>query len=95
MPFDGNGTEIEQRLRRHYRVVLIVANRTVRPTQNSRLAPQMLGLRIGAALEGGAVVVGAAGVVAGRLLFGLFSFGAERGLAGGVVAGFAGEHDAA
>ncbi len=50
---------------------------------------------VGAALERGAVVVGGGGVGAGGLLFGLLGFGAERGLAGGVVGGFAGEHDAA
>src|ERR1700674_2312647 len=55
----------------------------------------MLGLGVRAALEGGAVVVGAVGVGAGGLLLGLLGFGAECGLAGGVIAGFAGEHDAA
>src|SRR6267143_6386020 len=48
-----------------------------------------LRLRVGAALEGGAIVVGAVGIVAGRLLFGLLGFGAQRGLAGGVIRGFA------
>src|SRR6266700_3698287 len=53
------------------------------------------GLRIGAALERGAVVVGAVGIVARGLLLGLLGLGAQRGLAGLIVLGLAREHDVA
>src|SRR5260370_2365997 len=54
-----------------------------------------LGLRVGAALESGAVVVGAAGVGARRLLLGLLGLGAQSGLTGSVVGNLAREHDIA
>src|ERR1700674_1143927 len=61
----------------------------------SRLKLPILWLRIGAALERWAIIVGAVGIVARGLLFGLFSFGTQRRLAGGVIADFAREHDVA
>src|SRR5260370_6590169 len=54
-----------------------------------------LGLRVGAELESGAVVVGAAGVGARRLLLGLLGLGAQSGLTGSVVGNLAREHDIA
>src|SRR6266566_4368551 len=53
------------------------------------------GLRIGAALEGGAIIVGAVGIVARGLLLGLLGLGAQRGLAGLIVLGLARKHDVA
>src|SRR6202011_1775240 len=52
-----------------------------------------LRLRIGAALEGRAIIVGAAGIVAGGLLLGLLGFGAQRRFAWGVIRHLAREHD--
>src|SRR6266702_5754121 len=55
----------------------------------------ILWLRIGASLEGGAIVVGAVGIIARRLLLGLLGLGAQRGLAGLIVLGLAREHNVA
>src|SRR5260370_33613868 len=52
-------------------------------------------LRVGAALERGAVVVGAGWVVASGLLLGLLGFRAQRRFAWGVVRDLAREHDVA
>src|SRR5713226_6947408 len=54
-----------------------------------------LWLRIGAALERRAIVVGAVGIVAGGLLLGLLGFRAQGGLAGRVVRNLARKHDVA
>src|SRR6266699_1696695 len=55
----------------------------------------ILWLRIGASLECGAIVVGAVGIIARRLLLGLLGLGAQSGLAGCVVRDLAREHDVA
>jgi len=73
-----------------------VWGRPVKKRNGSKDPPlQDLWLRIGAALERRAIIVGAAGVVAGGLLLGLLGFGAQRRFAGGVIRHLAREHDVA
>ena len=59
--------------------------RPARKKNGSEDPPLQLWLRVGTALERGAIVVGAIRVVAIRLLFGLLGLAAKSGLAGPVV----------
>src|SRR6266481_5826321 len=60
-----------------------------------RRAAATLWLRVGAALERGAIVVGTAGIGAGGLFLRLLCLGAQGRLAGSVVRDLAREHDVA
>ena len=67
--------------------------RPMKKKNGSKDPPLQDRLGIGAALQGWAVVIGAAGVGARWLLFGLLGFRAQGGRAGSVVRDLAREHD--
>src|SRR5258708_7019259 len=92
----GGGQKVERRLEVRFRCQGLGARCGGRPHKGTRVRKQeRLWLGVGAALERGAIVVGAGWVVAGGLLLGLLGFRAQRWFAGGVIRYLAREHDVA
>src|SRR5216684_154169 len=90
------GQKVERRLEVRFRCQGLGARCGGRPHKGTRVRKQeRLWLGVGAALESGAIVVGAGWVVAGGLLLGLLGFRAQRWFAGGVIRYLAREHDVA
>src|SRR5260370_34906969 len=86
----------ERRLEVRFRCQCLGARCGGRPHKGTRVRKQeRLWLGVGAALERGAIVVGAGWVVASGLLLGLLGFRAQRRFAWGVVRDLAREHDVA